>query len=69
MQNKPRMVALNKIDLPEARENAQLFIAALAKESDLEVLLISAATTEGIDHLKKRVAQRVETLHESEETP
>lgn len=66
LRHKPRMVVLNKLDLPNAREKAHIFISALGKETDMEVSLISAATTEGIELLKNRVAERVETLHESE---
>lgn len=68
LPEKPMMVVLNKIDLSEARKKAELFIDAFSRERDAEVILISAATTEGIDDLKKRLAKRVETLHEPQYT-
>ncbi|MBU0993814.1 MAG: GTPase ObgE [Proteobacteria bacterium] len=62
---KPRIVVLNKIDLLEAQKKAELFKDAFCKERDDDVLIISAATTEGIDHLKERLAKAVDKLHET----
>jgi GTP-binding protein len=68
--DKPMLVALNKVDLPEARAN----LAAL--ESDLEsrgfqTFRISAATGEGVAELMQAVAAMLRELaeRESEEPP
>ncbi len=45
-----QVVALNKMDLPQARENLPELRAALEAEG-LKVFPISAATREGVDHL------------------
>jgi len=49
----PQIVALNKIDLPRAQELAAAVRKELAAEAG-EVLLISAATGEGVQQLVKR---------------
>jgi GTPase len=71
---RPQVVALNKADLPEARERLPHLRAAL-ELPDAEVFTISAATREGVDallgHVAARLAempapsreQREETLH------
>ncbi len=55
---KPQIVALNKIDLPEAAENAALFQSAAGS---LPVYPISAATGRGIKELMDRLNEMVNT--------
>ena len=55
---RPRLVALNKVDVPEARELADLVKPELAARG-LAVYEISAATTEGLRELKFAMAQLV----------
>ena len=50
MASRPRIVVLNKIDVPEARDLAELVLPDLA-ERDLAVYQISAATGEGLRDL------------------
>jgi GTP-binding protein len=56
--DRPRIVALNKVDVPEARELADLVKAELL-ERGLAVYEVSAATTEGLRELKFAMAQIV----------
>lgn len=56
LADRPQIVALNKVDLPEARENIDRLKRSLpVAKSDL--FLISAATGEGIQPLLRRVAE------------
>nr|WP_240477441.1 GTPase ObgE [Jiangella muralis] len=50
LDKRPRMVALNKIDVPEARELAEL-VRADVEERGWEVFPVSAATHEGLREL------------------
>jgi GTPase len=58
LMDRPRLVALNKIDVPEARELADLVKSDLA-ERGLAVYEVSAATTEGLRELKFAMAELV----------
>jgi GTP-binding protein len=55
---RPQVVALNKADLPEARERLPQLRAALALPAE-DIFTISAATREGVDALLGRVAARL----------
>ena len=57
--DRPRMVVLNKIDVPEARDLADL-VKAGAGARGLAVYEVSAATTEGLRELKYAMAEIVE---------
>jgi len=59
LRDRPRIVALNKIDVPEARDLADLVKAEL-EERGLAVYEVSAATTEGLRELKFAMAAIVE---------
>ena len=61
LSEKPQIVALNKIDMPEVRDLMEDIAAALAKESEAEVLCISAAGREGLDALMDEVLRKLET--------
>jgi GTP-binding protein len=58
LASKPQIVAVNKIDVPEAREAASALKRALArrKKAPRDVLSVSAVTGEGIDALLDAVA-------------
>ncbi len=60
LTRKPRIVAINKIDIPEVRELASEMKAALSSETDAPVFLVSAATGEGVDALLDRALQVLE---------
>ena len=56
LAKKPQIVAANKVDLPEARENAEKFAAAM-KRKKKKVHIISAATGEGLKALLDEAAK------------
>ncbi|MCL2586355.1 MAG: GTPase ObgE [Streptosporangiales bacterium] len=58
LTDRPRLVALNKIDVPEAREMAD-FVADELKERGYQVFDVSAASTEGLRELKFAMAELV----------
>lgn len=58
LMEKPQVVALNKIDLPQAKENLEKTLAHLQKCGH-EVFVISAATGEGILPMLKKVAEKL----------
>jgi GTP-binding protein len=65
LAQKPQIVVINKIDLAEAREQAQ----AIAKELPQPYrppYLISAATTEGIQALVQTVGRKIAALKQTE---
>ena len=57
LAERPRIIALNKIDLPDARANAPTLRETLAKRG-VDALAISAAAREGTDALLKLVFER-----------
>lgn len=56
---RPQLIALNKIDVPEARELAE-FVRADLEEMGYRVFLISTATHEGLKQLNYALAETVE---------
>ncbi len=58
LQDRPRVVALNKIDVPDARVLAEL-VRPLLEERGYPVFEISAATHEGLRPLSFAMAERV----------
>jgi len=68
LARKPRIIALNKLDLPDAEERASTFKRALKKRQ--KVHLISAATGKGIAPLLTEVSRRLDELrHEPPPDP
>ena len=76
---RPQVIALNKIDIPEARELAE-FVRGDFEKLGLQVFLISTATTEGLTQLsyalaglakvnrpKPEIARRFSLLEEKED--
>jgi len=55
LRDRPRLVALNKVDVPEARELAEL-VAPLLAERGLQTFAVSAATHEGLRELSFAMA-------------
>lgn len=66
MLNRPQIVAANKMDLPEARENYQRVAEFMAKEGR-EVFPVSAATGEGLPEVMQRASQLLATYVEEPE--
>jgi len=62
---KPQIVVLNKMDLPQARENWHRVRAAL-QERGQEAMCISAITGQGVRELMGRLAQRLGELPQVE---
>ena len=65
---KPMLVAFNKIDLPAARDAWPAFARARAAEGTA-VVAISAATGEGLDAFRVRLAELLPSADELEATP
>ncbi|MFY0543436.1 GTPase ObgE [Brevibacillus sp. H7] len=61
LEERPQIVAANKMDLPQARENLQRF---KEKVPDIKVYEISAATKQGVQELMYAVADLLETIPE-----
>ena len=68
LTDRPRLVALNKIDVPEARELADLVKGELTARG-LAVYEVSAATTEGLRELKFAMAQLVSEARAAQPEP
>ena len=52
LRERPRLVVLNKIDIPEAKELAEFLRADIEEKFGWPVYMISTATREGLDELK-----------------
>ncbi|HXV78666.1 MAG TPA: GTPase ObgE [Candidatus Binatia bacterium] len=63
---KPQIVVANKIDLPAAKSKLRLLEEALP-QGDLPLYSISAATTEGVQALVRRVGTRLEQIKQQDE--
>ncbi|TES92496.1 MAG: GTPase ObgE [Desulfobacteraceae bacterium] len=61
LTEKPQIVVLNKIDLPDTREAAKTFQSAAKGK---KVTLISALTGKGVDDLKLQIVQLLDRSHE-----
>lgn len=65
LKERPMLVALNKIDIPEAREKVQDVSAAVAAQG-YRVFAISGATGEGVDALMKAAANALDETRSAE---
>jgi len=61
LTEKPQIVVLNKIDLPDVREAAKKFQTALKEK---QVILISALTGKGIENLNLKIIQLLDSTNE-----
>jgi GTP-binding protein len=68
LQDRPRLVALNKVDVPEGRELAELVRPDLEARG-LRVFEVSAATREGLRELTFALAEMVEERRRSAPPP
>ena len=68
MTERPRLVALNKIDVPEARELAD-FVKEELRQRGFAVYEVSAASTEGLKELKYAMAELVQRARDEAPEP
>ena len=68
LDDRPRMVALNKVDVPEARELAEMVRPELEARG-LQVLLVSAGTREGLRELTFAMARVVSDVRAARPAP
>ena len=62
---KPHVVLCNKIDLPEARENAEKIAAEIkSAEPETKVISVSVATREGLNEVRKAILELFKTVNE-----
>jgi GTPase len=59
LADRPRLIALNKVDVPDARDMAELVAPELAERYGWPVLTISTATREGLRELSFAMAEQV----------
>ena len=65
LDDRPRLVALNKIDVPEARDLADM-VKPMIEERGYQVFEISAVSREGLRPLSFAIAERVEAKRATE---
>ncbi|WP_150242941.1 GTPase ObgE [Nocardiopsis quinghaiensis] len=64
LSDRPRLVALNKVDVPEARDLAEL-VTPILVERGYQVLEVSAASREGLRELSFALAEQVAAAREA----
>ena len=70
MADKPQLIAVNKLDVTEVREQRQELSARLSDavreegggDEDAEIMFISAATGEGVDRLLRKIGGTLASL-------
>ena len=65
LADRPRLIALNKIDVPDAREMADM-VAPILREQGYPVFEISAVTHEGLRELSFAMAARVQAARDAQ---
>ena len=68
LEDRPRLVVLNKVDVPDGRELAEMVKASI-EGLGLRVLLVSAATREGVPEVKYALADMVSAARAAEPGP
>ncbi|MFC3999200.1 GTPase ObgE [Nocardiopsis sediminis] len=68
LTDRPRIVVLNKIDVPDGRELAE-FVTPMLQERGLRVIPVSAATREGLRELSFALAEQVEAARAARPAP
>lgn len=62
LADRPRILAINKIDLPDVRDRLPELQAAFEAEGVKDIVAISAATREGLDDMLRLIARRLAEL-------
>lgn len=66
LENRPQIVAANKMDMPESEENLESFWERVAKDRpDLEIIPISSLTRQGVQELMYRAAALLDEIPEA----
>lgn len=66
LENRPQIVAANKMDMPESAEHLEKFRKEVAKvRGDLEIMPISSLTRQGVQELLYRVADLLDQIPEA----
>lgn len=66
LENRPQIVAANKMDMPEAEENLEKFREQVKEiRPDLEILPISSLTRQGVQELLYRAADMLDEIPEA----
>ncbi|RNL87351.1 GTPase ObgE [Halostreptopolyspora alba] len=68
LSDRPRLAVLNKVDVPDGRDLADLVEATL-EERGIRTIRVSAATHEGLRELSFAMAEQVETARAARPTP
>ncbi|MUL43064.1 GTPase ObgE [Streptomonospora sp. PA3] len=68
LADRPRIAVLNKVDVPDGRELAEM-VAPMLRERGLRVIEISAATREGLRELSFAMAEQVEAARAARPAP
>ncbi|WP_046469533.1 GTPase ObgE [Allosalinactinospora lopnorensis] len=68
LSDRPRIAVLNKVDVPEGRELAEL-VAPMLQERGMRVIPVSAATREGLRDLAFAMAEQVEAARAERPAP
>jgi GTP-binding protein len=66
LADRPRLIALNKVDVPDAREMAEIVTPELVERYGWPVLMISTATREGLRELSFAMAEEVRRHRETQ---
>lgn len=66
LENRPQIVAANKMDMPEAADNLEKFKEQVSKvRPDLEIMPISSLTRQGVQELLYRAADLLDQIPEA----
>ncbi|MBP3947769.1 GTPase ObgE [Corynebacterium sp. Marseille-P3884] len=66
LRQRPRIIVLNKVDVPEAKELAEFLREDLAEAFGWPIYMISTATREGLDELKWALWEIVQAARKSQ---
>lgn len=66
LRQRPRIIVLNKVDVPEAKELAEFLREDLAEAFGWPIYMISTATREGLDELKWALWEIVQTARKTQ---
>ena len=66
LRKRPRIIVLNKVDIPEAKELAEFLREDLAAAFGWPIYTVSTATREGLDELKWALWEIVQTARKSQ---